>query len=369
MYDQHPADRGAWPTTRAAAIVGADPVRRTSHTVEGPTLHEREPAFDLGLAAVDRAPTCFGRSSRASARAFGPGRLIARRALLLVAVALAVAGCGGEPTELLNTPEENAAGGTPTETAPASTVAAEESPRLNEISGASAKPGELVKLSAITPKRFSAAHCSKVIAVLFYQPESLVDEALLSNAQAATKGRENVVTLAYTPADVKSYGDLPSKLGLLATPGLAIVDRSGKIETFWTSYVDQQLIEYQLDRAASAQPCKLTAEDVPAAGSALKDAALVAGGGKPASQTAGTTAAGTPATAATGTTAAGAIDPLTGLPASTAPSATTPATGALPAGGGLTSAPAAATDLAGDMNASPSLNPDTAAATQPPVTS
>lgn len=197
----------------------------------------------------------------------------------MIAFAVVAAGCGGaEPAQLLETPATPAAT-TPAETPPGTTVA-DEPATTNEISKASAKPGEQVKISAITPKRFAKAHCDKVIIVMLYQPGSVLDEALYAQAKLAAKGRRNLVSLAYTPSDVKAYGDLPSKLGLLSTPGLAIIDRSGRIETFWTSYVDYRLIQYQLDRASAARPCKVSSDEVPAAASSpLADAATVAGGG------------------------------------------------------------------------------------------
>lgn len=362
QHAQHSTNAG-WSASHAAAMVGADPVRQAVHTVEGPTLHSREPAFDLGLAAVDRAPTCFGRSSRASARSLGPGRIRAvRRCMSRLAMGMAASlmlvGCGGEPTELLNTPSDSAP--PPATTTPGTTVAGGETPGVNEIANASAEPGTLVKISAITPKKFAAAHCSKVIIVLLYQPDSLIDESIYREARAATKDLKDVVTLAYTPSDVKAFGDLPAKLGLLSTPGLAIVDRSGRIEAFWTSYVDQQLIAYQLDRAASARPCKVSEADVPAAGSALNDAALVAAGGKPASATAAANAAA----AATAATGAGTTDASAVLTGGATTAGTVP-NGTDSAGTALTSAPGTAAGIAADANASPSLNPGTTPAAAP----
>ncbi|MCW2922874.1 MAG: hypothetical protein JWM98_278 [Thermoleophilia bacterium] len=297
----HPIEsiHGPWPVAQTAAMVGADPARRAEHTVEGPTLHDRETEFGRGLASSDRSPTCFGRSSRASARSFGPGRFFSSRVrraavsgVAVLAFAVLASGCGAaDPTALLNTGDEPAT--TAPATTPGSTVSDADQPTVNEISKADAKPGDLVKISAITPKKFAKAHCDKSILVVLYQPGADLDDALVAQAKLAAQGRKNLVTMMYTPSQVKQFGDLPSKLGLLSTPGVAIVDRSGRIETFWTSFVDYQLIGYQLDRAATAKPCKVGSEDVPAAGSALSDAAVVAGGGT-VKDTTTTPLAGTP---------------------------------------------------------------------------
>ena len=318
--DQH---RGAWPVAETAAMVGADPARRVEHTVEGPTLHDREIEFGRGLASSDRSPTCFGRSSRASARSLGSGlpsasrraRRFARCGLAVIALALIASGCGSaDPTALMDTPTDNATEAGSSGTTVASKPA-EESPSVNEISKADAKPGDTVKVSAITPKKFSKAHCDKSVLVVLYQPASVLDEQLFAEARAAAKGRKHLVTLAYTPSDVKAFGDLPGKLGLLSTPGLAIVDRSGKIESFWTTYVDRALIGYALDRADKAKPCKVGAAEVPAAGSALSDAALVANGGTVANTTTAPLAGSPPGTPAVDAAAA-TTAPL-GTPAAT----------------------------------------------------
>lgn len=186
--------------------------------------------------------------------------------------------------------------------------ATEDIPGANEISNADAASGTLVKISALTPKKFSDAHCSKPIMVVLYQPGSILDERLYDSAKAAAKrlGEKDLVTLAYTPREVKAMGDLPSKLGLLATPGVATVGRNGTIENFWTTYVDEALIEASLKNAAASKPCKLTSEDVPAPGSALEDATTVANGGTVANTTTDPltgTPPGTPAVDAAGATA------------------------------------------------------------------
>lgn len=235
--------------------------------------------------------------------------------MAVLALALFAAGCGGDPATLLNTPQENA------EPAPAAdaTLAAdkEETPGVNEIQTADAKVGSLVKVSAITPKKFEKAHCSKPIMVVFYQPESILDSELYGQARAAAEGIDDIVTLVYTPRDVKSFGDLPAKLGLLTTPGVAMVGRDGTIENFWTTYVDSALIRRSLQNAERSKPCKVTSEDAPPAGAALADAALVANGGTVAGTTANPLAGTAPETPAVD--AAGAIDPATGMPVATDP--------------------------------------------------
>ena len=230
----------------------------------------------------------------------------------VLALALVAAGCGGSPDALLNTPAENA---TPAP-APDATLATDtgaEDPGVNELSTANAAVGSPVKVSAITPKKFAKAHCTKPIMVVFYQPESILDSELYGQAKAAAKGVDDVVTLVYTPRDVKTFGDLPAKLGLLTTPGIATVGRDGTIENFWTTYVDSALIKRSLQNAERSKPCKVSNDDVPAAGSALVDATTVANGGTVANTTADPLAGSPPNTPAVD--ASGAVDPATGLPA------------------------------------------------------
>jgi hypothetical protein len=211
-----------------------------------------------------------------------------------VLVALIASGCGGTDAP----PATDTATPTPSTDPTSSTVATpatgtttpaagENDPGVNEIAGSKAKPGAQVTISAITPKQFSAAHCAKPIMVVFYQPGAVVDEALLEEARAAAATVPGAVTFVYTPRDVRRFGDLISKLGLLSTPGVATVGRDGRIENFWVSYVDRALIQRSLRNAAAAHPCKVTADEVPAAGSAFQDAATVASGG---TLSAGTTA-------------------------------------------------------------------------------
>jgi hypothetical protein len=185
----------------------------------------------------------------------------------------------------------------PTDGANTAPGATEDIPGANEIANADASAGAQITVSAITPKKFASAHCTKPIMVVLYQPESILDGQLYKAAKAAAKaGPKDLVTLAYTPADVKGMGDLPSKLGLLSTPGLATVGRDGTIENFWTTYVDSALIGRSLANAAASKPCRVATSDVPTAGSALADATTVANGGS-----------------VVGTT----TDPLTGTPPGT----------------------------------------------------
>lgn len=326
-------DRGAWPAAMGAAMVGADPARRVVQTVEGPTLHDREIGFGRGLASSDRSPTCFGRSSRAYARSTGPGRSSRRLrraaswAIAVIAFAIVASGCGGGATADPAAAGTPAAGADPSATTVAGTgtdpsapsvtgaltsAAGEDIPGANEISNANAAVGASVKVSATTPKKFRDAHCSEAIMVVYYQPGSVVDEKLLQQATNAAASAGDVLMLVYTPRDVKSAGDLPSKLGLFSTPGLATVGRNGKIANFWVTYVDQSLIKYSLMSAKAAKPCKVGSGDVPAAGAALKDATIVASGGKLEDASTDPLAGGQPGTPAVD--AAGATDPTTGLP-------------------------------------------------------
>lgn len=320
-------------------MVGADPARRSAHTVEGPTLHDRETEFGRGIASSDRSPTCFGRSSRTSARSFGPGRR-STRLLAVLAIALLAAGCGGgdegaavdaaalgtDPAAMTGTDPAGAGTapdgslvGQPGATDPLAAGgegAGEEVPGANEISNADASSGTLVKVTAITPKAFAAAHCSKPILVVMYQPGGILDERLLQSAKAGAKraGTRDLVVLEYNPRDVKAMGDLPSKLGLLSSPGVATVGRDGTIANFWTTYVDEALIEKSLRNAAASRNCKVSSEDVPAAGSQLADAALVASGGTVTSTTADPMAGSQPGAPALDAATAGAVAGGVGAP-------------------------------------------------------
>ncbi|MCW2956224.1 MAG: hypothetical protein JWO69_1093 [Thermoleophilia bacterium] len=317
----------SWSAAHDAAKVGADPVQRVVQHVEGPTLYNREPEFGRGLASYDRAPTCSGRSSRASASTSGPGRTFARRVAsgaALLALALVVAGCGGEEVPVdaapaavdpaLTTPAATNPDGTPVTPAATNpdgtpvtpgtpiaggatdgTAAGDEGgdvPGLNEISGATATNGSTVKISALTPKQFKQAHCNKPILVVLYQPGSILDEKLLDEARTAKAKVPGTVQIIYTPKQVKSFGDLPAKLGLLSAPGVATVGRDGRIANFWTTYVDSDLILSSLRNAAKAKPCRLTSDDVPTveAPSDLSNAAALVAGQSPAAPTPGTTA-------------------------------------------------------------------------------
>ncbi|MCW2961543.1 MAG: hypothetical protein JWM90_1930 [Thermoleophilia bacterium] len=201
----------------------------------------------------------------------------------------------------------------------AATNAGSDVPGLNEIANADASSGTPIKLSALTPKVFKSAHCRKPIIVVLYQPGAILDAKLLAEARAAKASVKGSTQITYTPKDVKAFGDLPAKLGLLSAPGVAIVNRDGTFGIVWTSYVDRELIAKALRYAASTKQCKLSVDDVPAAGepvaSDLSNAAALVSGAKPA---ASTTLAGT-TTPAAGTVAAtpGAAAPIvTGAPAS-----------------------------------------------------
>jgi hypothetical protein len=224
----------------------------------------------------------------------GPGRHLLRAALV-AALALVAAGCGGDDavaTDPGAVPaavpvDTGAAGGVPgtvagdgtTGAAAPATGATDDIPGANEITNADASAGALVKITAITPKEFAKAHCTKPILVVIYQPDAILDGKLYGEARAAAKRVSGVVTLAYTPREVKQLGDLPSKLGLLSAPGVAIVGRDGTIENFWTTYVDRALIERSLQNGARSKPCRVSNDEVPAAGSLIADAATVANGG------------------------------------------------------------------------------------------
>jgi hypothetical protein len=352
-----------WSAGQAAAMVGADPARFVAQHVEGPTLLDRELPFVHGIAAYDRAPTCVSRSSPASVLESEPGRSSAaaatttatspkrrrtvRRAVgagvLTLALALVAAGCGAaaDPAAVdpaaasTPTPDASATTGTPvaattttdpttgavtttdpttgavipaTATAGAtgattSTATADEDvPGVNEISGTEAAGGAAIKISKLTPKEFVTAHCAKPIVVVLHQPDSILDQELLSSVKSAIgnaskTAKKDTVLLVYTPADVKKFGDLPAKVGLLSAPGVAVINRGGAIQNFWTGYVDESLIRRVLEIASATKPCKVANEDAGAAAadpslgaaaqpaSSLATAATIASGGTPAATT------------------------------------------------------------------------------------
>ena len=311
-------------------MVGADPARRVAQHVEGPTLLDRELPFGRGIATLDRAPTCLGRSSPAFASASRPGRpsaparrirRIAASGALLLALALVAAGCGGAPAADPSTaapaptPDASATGTTvagatdPNTGLPVTTPAApgaagattpatstqEDVPGANEIAGSEAAGMAAVKISKLTPRDFAKAHCIRPIVIVLHQPGAIMDQELLGEARAAVASvsAKDVLTLVYTPREIKRSGDLLAKVGLLSSPGVSVINRGGAIQNFWPGYVDAALIRRSLELAAATKPCKVSNEDAgasaadpslgAAAPSALANAAtLVAGTGTPA---------------------------------------------------------------------------------------
>ncbi len=205
--------------------------------------------------------------------------------LLVALVAVVAAGCGSDDPESL----ANTLTATGDETSSSQTIAdtsaagSKETPGVNEISGADAKPGAPVTVSSRTPKEFAKAHCAQPIVVVLHQPGAILDKALFEAAKSAVAKAhvKDLVFLDYAPSEVKAMGDLPSKLGLLSAPGVATVGRDGTIENFWTTYVDDALIARSIQNADAAKACKVSTKDVPTAGttSPLADAATVANGG------------------------------------------------------------------------------------------
>lgn len=289
-YDCH------WPDGRTAATVMADPACTVVLHVEGPTLYDRESAFDCGLASVDRTPTCFGRSSSAFAR-FRSGRFASRAARTLFSLAamtvcaVVLAGCGGgaavDPgvVDAAGADPAVAAGADPNAapdpnapvTDPAADPSATGDPTAlvgngdaGEIVGdsegiatSSAAPGTQVATSDSTPKAFVKALGKKPIMVIIHQPGAIVDEHLLAEARIASRAAKGVVFLDYAAGDFKHYGDLPGKIGLLSSPSVAVISRDGSIENFWAGYVDHILIGKAVMLAAAAKGASVTPDDAP----------------------------------------------------------------------------------------------------------
>ncbi|MCW2949138.1 MAG: hypothetical protein JWN41_151 [Thermoleophilia bacterium] len=338
----HPFEnRGSWSAAHAAAMVGADPARRVVQHVEGPTLLDRELPFGRGIATLDRAPTCLGRSSPAFALVSEPGRSNRRHllrrglgaTLTTIVLALVATGCGGAADATTATPAP-APAATPTPavadsgstgttvadgtagaasastdtTTPGAASSSSDIPGANEIAGSEAAGGAAIKISTLTPQEFVRAHCTKPIVVVLHQPNSILDQALLSSVKAALgsasrTAKHDTVLLVYTPKEIKRFGDLPAKVGLLTAPGVAVINRGGAIQNFWTGYVDSSLLGRVLELAAATKPCKVANED---AGVSAADPTLGAAATSSSLAAAATIASGGAATAATTTPAPGA---------------------------------------------------------------
>ncbi|MBC7461704.1 MAG: hypothetical protein H7287_10115, partial [Thermoleophilia bacterium] len=175
----------------------------------------------------------------------------------------------------------------------------------NELSGTVAAGGAAIKISQLTPKDFARAHWSRPLVVVLHQPGAILDQELLASVNSAlshssTLVRKDTLLLTYTPKELKRYGDLLSKLGLLQSPGVAVVNRGGAIQNFWPGYVDASLLRKVIQIAAATKPCKVANED---AGAAIADPTKGAAAKAPVSNLANA------ATLATGGTVAPAVDP------------------------------------------------------------
>ena len=279
--------------------MGSDPVQREATRVVGPTLYERESAFGRGLASVDRAPTCLSRSIQTSASA-GPGLPVSRlrRMLLLGAMVLSCAivlgACGGggdASTDTAAAPGDTAGQSSSDPNAPAPTEApASADPNAGGATGVPTSGGDpnamgdptmgatgatdsggsitvaqgtLLRTSDRTPGEFVDVLGKKPIIVVVHQPESVVDDSVLAEAEAASKMVKGTVLLTYTPSDFKKQGDLAEILGLYDAPSLAIVNRKGELQNFWAAYVDRNLLAYVLTKASKAAPSTVTNDDAP----------------------------------------------------------------------------------------------------------
>ena len=272
----------SWPAASLAGMVSADPVRRVATHVDGPTLHEREPAFGRGIASVDRAPTCNGRSNPTSAAA-GPGRRWFRAlgSVACNAAMLLLQGCGGgdAPAEVASGGTDTS-GSTPTNTSTANTTAGTpvadpaasgttpadgtQGSGTATLDNSFLAPGDQVKTSKATPKVFVRALGRRAMIIVMYQPGETASQQLMSEVDRAVRGRPDVLVLKYAPADYAAFGDLADQLDLFDIPSLAIVDRSGKLQNMRTRYWPSNLIARSLDIARKAAPAKVSPADAPA---------------------------------------------------------------------------------------------------------
>jgi hypothetical protein len=134
-------------------------------------------------------------------------------------------------------------------------------------------PGSHVPTSDRTPGTFVDALGKQQIIVVLYQPDSIIGDLLLEEVSAASKAVDGTLQLSYTPADRKKYGDLCRNLGLFEAPSVAVVNRSGEIQNFWSGYVGRDLLTHVLTLASKSKKSSVTADDAPAATSSLETAA------------------------------------------------------------------------------------------------
>lgn len=277
--------------------------------------------------------------------------------LLVVAIAVLAAGCGGGGDEAAAGGADAAAAdpaastgtGDATTGAPAAGAtdpAALASGQTGDPAAAGgaagggdaeivAAPGTQIETSDQTPKEFVNALGRKTIVVFMYQPTSTLDELVAKEVKAAVKRVPGVVLLTYRVGEFKKYGDLPERVALLgSSPGVAVVDREGKLQNFFRNYVDANMLTLTLRIANLAAPANVTPGDVPTESASGFD--KLTGSAPASATTAGTPAATTdPAAAATGGTTTGTDGSVPATGTTTAPSTGTgdagvPATSSAP---------------------------------------
>lgn len=258
-----------WSQSGSTGTVDQCPALRTATTVVGPTPSERESAFGRGLASSDRTPTCYSRSTTAFAGAksgiFLP--------LVAVILGLVLAGCGGG--QAFNTAAEATKQSEPAATATppegtAGTLAANGAPA--PVNGgpavAAGQPmavGTRITTSDLTPKDFTKALGKKAMIVVLTQPRTQLDKLVLREVKAAVnaaKPRKQLVMFNFEAGDYKAYKDIPELVGLYTAPSIAIVNRTGKLQNFWFTYVDRGLLLRSLQLAMRAPKSDLSPSDL-----------------------------------------------------------------------------------------------------------
>lgn len=277
-----------WSGSASTATVGASPVPPAANTVVGPTPFDRELGFGRGIASADRAPTWISRSIQAVVAAGAGRRMFALVSVMLISAI--AAGCGGGDEASSDVSADSAPTTPTTPTTPAGTgdaatgaPAAGTPGATGSLAGAQtgaastgagiasdaeivAAPGTQLETSDQTPKAFVEALGKRTIVVAIYQPTSTLDEATMREVRAAIKKTPGTLLLTYSAGDFKKYGDLPERVALLgATPGVAVVDRSGKLQNFFRTYVDRNLLALTIRLANRAKAAKVTPGDVPTA--------------------------------------------------------------------------------------------------------
>lgn len=157
-------------------------------------------------------------------------------AALVVAVTLAVTGCGGG---------SDASADAPAATAPVAAAA--------PIAVASVAPGSPVTAGAKTPKAVVTALAgSKVVVIAFLVKGTADDDdvaAALKTVQSDRLSRNSATFFVYEVGSDK-FGDLADLLGATGTPSVAVIGRDRILTNMWSGLVDAPILRQSISDAA-----------------------------------------------------------------------------------------------------------------------